>query len=410
MEEEPSVFRNAFLQIVSRIITSTTTFLTTIIIARQFGLLGFGDFAKAVNFVGVFALIVDFGLNAVFLQGILTNRLFRNLLFVRLLLAALVLVVANGISILLPPEQQGSFGFSQSAKLGILVFSFTLLTQAVLITSSSLFQKRQRYDLLVRATTLGSVITLALVMLFSLLVLPLPMVLSAFVFGTGGSCLLALFLTREKVLPLFIDKKASIRLFSQSVPLAMMLLFNLVYFRADIFILSLLRPTEDVGVYGFSYRFFDFFIAVPLFLSNALYPLLLRERGNKAFALLVRKYFFVFLAASILIALPAWFAAPLVSFVKSEFAQSVLPFRILLLSLPLFFLTSHLQWVLIAREEQRFLMYAYFFSAALNISLNVVFVPSFSYVASAIITGISEGIVFLLLFGKYCSGRKKFAK
>jgi O-antigen/teichoic acid export membrane protein len=42
-------------------------------------------------------------------------------------------------------------------------------------------------------------------------------------------------------------------------------------------------------------------------------------------------------------------------------------------------------------------MLVYFFSTLLNIALNIIFIPQFSYVACATITLISEGIVFVFL-------------
>jgi O-antigen/teichoic acid export membrane protein len=77
----------------------------------------------------------------------------------------------------------------------------------------------------------------------------------------------------------------------------------------------------------------------------------------------------------------------------------MLPFRILLLSLPFFFTTSFLQWTLITLGKQKYLMIVYFFSTLLNIVLNVIFIPQFSYVACATITVVSEGIVFAFLLG-----------
>jgi O-antigen/teichoic acid export membrane protein len=86
--------------------------------------------------------------------------------------------------------------------------------------------------------------------------------------------------------------------------------------------------------------------------------------------------------------------------IKTDFANCIIPFRILLLSLPFFFTTSFLQWVLITLEKQKYLMYVYLFSVILNIVLNIIFIPQFSYLASATITLISEGLVFVFLIGK----------
>jgi O-antigen/teichoic acid export membrane protein len=162
-----------------------------------------------------------------------------------------------------------------------------------------------------------------------------------------------------------------------------------------------MAPTKDVGIYGLSYKFFDFLIALPLFLSNAIYPFLIKaKQEEKGFLNLTRNYFFVFLAASFIIIIPFWFISPLFILIKNDFANCIIPFRILLLSLPFFFTTSFLQWVLITLGKQKYLMYVYLFSTILNIALNIIFIPQFSYLASATITLVSEGLVFLFLIGK----------
>src|SRR5258708_21706150 len=127
-----------------------------------------------------------------------------------------------------------------------------------------------------------------------------------------------------------------------------MLFFNLIYFRIDVLVLSLFQNTSAVGAYGLSYRFFDFLIALPLFLSNALYPTLLASQKNiSIFFKVLHKYVAISLGLSIIIIIPLWLLAPYFSLIREDFTQSIVPFRLLLLSLPFFFLTNILQWGLI---------------------------------------------------------------
>jgi O-antigen/teichoic acid export membrane protein len=65
--------------------------------------------------------------------------------------------------------------------------------------------------------------------------------------------------------------------------------------------------------------------------------------------------------------------------------------------LPFFFTTSFMQWILIALGKQKYLMIVYLLSTILNIVLNIIFIPQYSYVACAIITLVSEALVFLFL-------------
>lgn len=396
-----TIAKNTLFQIISRIVTSGAAFLATILIARFFGISGYGDFTKITAFVGLFYLLIDFGLNAFFLQEETTNNNFKSLFYFRLLLAFVLILIANTIPIFLPFNEKTDFGFSSFVKTGILIFSFTILTNVFTITSSAVFQRKLRYDYLMRAGIIGSLVTLFLVFIFVYNSLSLHFILLAFILGNLLTALLSIFWTKENIFPVFIDYAFIKKLLTTTFPLGITLIFNLVYFRSDIFLLSILKPTADVGVYGFAYKFFDFFIALPLFLSNSLYPFILRDQKNQRNTLsLLAKYLMVFVIFSLIILIPSWFLSPLFILVKKEFYLSIFPFRILILSLPFYFATSVLQWTLIAQREQKYLMFVYFFSTILNIFLNIVFIPVASYVASAIITGVSEAVVFCFLLFK----------
>ncbi|MDO8639776.1 MAG: oligosaccharide flippase family protein [bacterium] len=405
------ILKNTFYQLATRIFTSGIGFLTTLIIARQFGVLGYGDFTKIVSFVALFYLIADFGLNAVFLRDDEKGIHFKDLFYFRLLIAASLIILASAMSFLLPFNKQLGIGFSESVRLGIIIFSLSILNQAILTTCNAVFQRKLKYHLSMFSSIGGSAITLIFVLVFSILNFSLYYIILAMLIGGGITSLLSIILTKENISLKMPDTGFIKKLLIEGFPLALALIFNLIYFRIDIILLSFLKPTSDVGIYGFSYKFFDFLIALPLFLSNALYPSLLMHKNNyRKFFAVTKKYFLLLLMFSFFLTFVLWFLAPLIGFVRSDFYPSVFTFRILLLSLPFFFATSILQWVLIAKKEQKFLMFVYLFASILNIVLNLIFIPIASYTASAIITGVSEGIVFALLLAKTINVQKNFPK
>ena len=55
-------------------------------------------------------------------------------------------------------------------------------------------------------------------------------------------------------------------LFRKSIPLALALLINIVYFKADTIIISLFRDNTEVGIYGLSYRLLEASLIFPTFL------------------------------------------------------------------------------------------------------------------------------------------------
>jgi O-antigen/teichoic acid export membrane protein len=398
------IAKNTFYQVAARVATSFIGFLITIIIARKFGVIGFGDFIKVTSYVALFYLLVDLGFNAIFLQYEKPN--FKNLFYLRILISILVFAMLNLLAFFLPYNAVLNTGFSSSLRIGIVIFSVGIFAQSIILSASAIFQKSVNYFYYMIGTVSGAIINLLLVLIFSFLNYSIYFMLASFALSSLLSSFILLKLTRENIFPLSFDRRLAKEIFIKSFPIGLMLIFNLVYFRADMFLLSIFSSTKDVGIYGLSYKFFDFLIALPLFLSNVIYPFLIKAKQDEnEFFKITQKYFFIFLLLSFLVVIPFWFISPLFTLIKSDFTNAIIPFRILLVSLPFFFTTSFLQWVLIARGEGKYLLYVYFFSTIINIVLNIIFIPQFSYIACAVITVFSEGLVFVLLINKILFNR-----
>ncbi len=395
------IAKNVFFQLLSRITTSAVTFITTVLIASYLGASGFGDYTKIISIVGLFYVLSDFGLNALFLHEPDTKTHFRDLLGLRLILSVLFIVLLFIIAELLPYDRSQALGFSVQVKTGIIIYSLAILLNSILMTSQAIFQKTLSYQKLLFSTIIGSLVGLFLVWISVSHAKPLLTILLSLMVGQAVSALVSLLFTGQSFFPFTIDKKYMKSLLWQSFPLGVMLICNLIYFRIDVVLLSFFKSSHDVGVYGLAYKFFDFLIAIPLFYSNSLYPTFLPASKNfRSTSSNVKAYSIFFTFLSLLIILVFWFAAPLLSLIQKSFTESIFAFRLLLISLPFFFFTSLFQWYLIARKKLKYLVWVYLSIAILNIILNLYFIPLYSYRASAVITGATEGIVCILLFIK----------
>ncbi len=388
---------NTFYQIGGRVVSSGVSFLITLFIAQKMGVGIYSDYAKITAYVSLFYLFADFGLNAIFLQR--EKAYYKHLFYLRILMCVGIIVISDLISILLPYNAHSAIGFSNSVKFGIFLFSFTIFTEGILNSSLALFQRNLIYKYSFISTAIGSLATLVCLILFTFYSNSLFGILVAFLIGAVIESGLSVFFAKEKILPIEFDLEFSKGVIKESYPIALMLVFNLIYFRADMLILSSLKPSLDVAVYNLAYSFFDFLIAIPLFLSNVLYVSILRDVKTLNIKK-INKYLLTFIAFSLPITIFIFIASPLLRYIKESFELSSLALRILVSFLPVFFMTSILQWILIALKKQRFLAHVYLWLALINIVLNYIFIPSYSFVASAIITGVCETIVLILLYFK----------
>lgn len=167
MEKIKTIVSNTLFQIVARVITSGASFVIAIVVVRHFGVLGYGDYAKITAYVSLFYLLSDLGFNAIFLQQDDAKNRFKELLYLRFVIAIILIVVLNLISASLPYNQLSGIGYSPAVKMGILLFSLTLLTESTLYSSSVIFQQKLTYHNLLFAGLIGSLISLVLVGVFS---------------------------------------------------------------------------------------------------------------------------------------------------------------------------------------------------------------------------------------------------
>lgn len=407
--ELKSVSINTLVQFLLRITSSIPSLIATLLIAYFAGYETLGSFTKIVAFVSIFYLIVDFGMNSLFLKTYFekTSKYFGNLILLRLLFSFALVPVVAILAFLLPQNKLVGTGFSDFEKYGIVIFSLTIIGVGMNISLQAFLQRKLSYYLSLVPTLLSSLILLMLV-LFASFNHNLYLLLFSYI-ASGAVLTFSLFIIIKKKYGLTIEKTNNFTRFSKalliaSFPLGLMLFFNLLYAKADTFILSVYRPTYDVGVYGISYKFFEVFLAFPTFLANSVYPLLLKEhKSQKRYASLFRRYTILFLLLSFLITVITFFGAPLITVFKEEFVKSVVPLQILILSLPFFFLTSLLQWHFLIKGKLKFLVPLYGGAMLLNIILNIIFVPTFSYYAAAITTGLSETLVFIVMLWYFYS-------
>jgi len=409
------VAANTASQILAKVFGAGATFLISIMVARAYGTQGYGDFTKIITYFAFFFLFSDFGLNAVYLQRRSikiqekneTNQLWPTLVSLRLLGSIVLIILALVILAILPHGTEQ--GYTSFVRTGILIFIPAILFQSMLTTANAYFQERFRYDLSAVAVGAGSVVAIivAFVLMPTAAFGTLSGVLAIFcgILITAGC---AVYFVRRlgASLSLATTKVRMVELLRRAFPLGLTLIFNVIYFRADSFILTLTRATEEVGIYGFAYKVFEVPLVFPTFFMNSMYPLLLAEvrksdnsgemQTSGRFRRLIVGSLFVMIVSSILMVIFLYVASPLLPYIRHEFSASIEPLRVLSLSAPFFFLTSLTMWVLIALGKQKILAWIYAVLMIFNILLNIVFVPRYGYMAAAWITFVSEGVVFLV--------------
>lgn len=390
---------NTFYQFLSRIFTSVANFILILLVANSMGSLGLGQYNKVFAFIGVFSLFVDFGMNAIFMKSEEIQKKFWSLIALRLALATVVFILIQPILWILPYNPINHIGFSPLEKISIEIISLVLFMYSFSQSFQAFFQKKNRFDLLIYPNIIFSIL-LVLIGWYGYTTHSLEIYFIATLISWLGYIIFSfILLYRTNSIPFSIDFTYIKHLLYASIPLGLTLLVNILYVRADTLILSLTRSTQEVGVYTLAYKFFEFPLTLSFFLMNALYPLFLEKKteSDRAFRELIQKWILIILVASVLLSAASYIGAPMLTLVKQDFAASIIPFRILIASYPIFFLSNLILWTIITENKEKKLPIVYILSLCINVVLNIIFIPKFGYIAAAITTGISEVVVLISL-------------
>lgn len=399
------VIKNTGAQIIGKGITATITMLVTVLISRSLGPAGYGDFTKIAVFVGYFYTLSDFGLNAIYIKIAKEEKVehLKPLFGLRILIGIALAIVAVTVAQLFPYNPVARTGFGPIVKIGVLIASTTIITQALFTTSNAFFQKILRYDLSVLAAVSSYAVIVACVIFITLTSKSILGYTAAYSIGGIFLFLFAYLLIAKRTgvffLPTF-SKKEFLTFLKPAWPVGVALIFNLIYFRIDVLILSNFRPTEEVGIYGLAYQFFEAATAVPLFFANSIYPVIQKAyaQGSQNFKEQISLWFKILFGASLLVTLGLIVASILIPYIfTTSFTPSQKSLQLLSLGMPFFFISALLWHLIIVFNKQKYLTAIYAIGAVFNITTNLIFIPKYGYMAASAITVISEALITLLL-------------
>jgi O-antigen/teichoic acid export membrane protein len=188
----------------------------------------------------------------------------------------------------------------------------------------------------------------------------------------------------------------------RSLPIAVSIIFNLIYLKADMLILSFVRPDFEVGLYGAAYRVIDILMMVPVMLMGVILPIATGAwtSGDSARAgRALQKIFDAFMVYTIPVVCGGWLVAPrLMALVAGpSFTESGASLRILLLAFFAATMSTLFGHFIVALQKQRRVVWVYGSDAVLSLAAYIIFIPMFGMFAAAWATVFSELYAAVLL-------------
>ncbi len=167
-----------------------------------------------------------------------------------------------------------------------------------------------------------------------------------------------------------------------------------------------------MGIYSAGYKFFDALLFVAASYNISATPILskLKNTPGEFYQRIRRDSTYLFLLG-LLISVFVYLVAPFViGLLKHDYSDSSRVLRIVIFALPLILFSSVIMNVLYVVGKSRWVLIMFALQSILNLILNLIYIPKYSYIASSYITVFSEftNALFLIIIFYVFIFRRRF--
>ena len=404
-----SARRIAYSTIAQILAKSLAVFVSSfmlVILANHLGTIGMGYYSTVTTFVTFFAACAELGVTAVMLREISQNaeareRITGEFFAFRIVFGAVMMSLGPLVALCIPQ-------YSQVIVLGIVIQSVTQFIATCSLSFACMLQISLQLHRAVYAELASRIFCLVMIVFaakyytdstqFFFFVLWLTALA-----GLMHAVVTYLFARQLwRIRPCFGLRRLKAILILV-LPMGLFSVLGMVHFKSDTFLLSVLRPAYDVGIYGYAYRLAEILFHIPLMFVGTTFPRMseLRKTDLSGFSVFCQKVFatlgFVALPVVTGVALLAPYLTTLLA--GQNVADAIIAghvLRILSIAMLGWFFSSFFQYMLLAGSDYSVLTRNLALAAVANIVLNVLLIPYFSYYAAALITVATEAGLLLL--------------
>jgi O-antigen/teichoic acid export membrane protein len=369
--------------------------------ARHLGVEGFGILSFALAFTGIFSIFSDLGLQQLTIRNVARdkssiNKYLGNVAGMKMILVTFTFgLIALTINLLGYPEE--TIRVVYLIALNIILTAFTGMF-------NSIFQAFEKMKFVSVGRILNSVLLLSgalfainqgfsvvgfafLYFLVSVIILVYSFVICAWKF----------------VLPkIEVDWGFWKPTMKEALPFGLSGIFVSIYFWIDSIMLSLMQGDEVVGWYNAAYRLIYVLLFIPGAYFSSVYPIMSRfyktSDDSLKFAYEKSMKYIMIIAYPIVIGV-TFFASRIILLIYSEeFIPSISALQILAWAVFFSFLAHATVYTLNSTNRQIIYTKITFLAMVVNVALNLVFIPRFSFIGASFTTLVAEFIGFFLMF------------
>lgn len=402
------IAKNTGVLLVSQVVSYILGFFYVMYAARYLGAAGFGILSFALAFTGIFGVFTDLGLRPLTVREVARNKslapkYLANVSAMKIILVSITFgLIALIINLLGYPKQTIKVVYLIALSVIFTAFSgmFYSIFQAfekmeyqslgqilnsALMLSGVIFAIRQGFSVVGFAS---------LYFIASIAVLGYSLAVLRWKFSNP-----TLAWSPRKIEIDWSFWKPTIK---EALPFGLSAIFVTVYFWIDTVMLSLMKGNEAVGWYNAAYRFVYVLLFIPGAYFSSIYPIMSKfyktSEDSLKFSYKKSLKYILIVAYPIAIGVTLFANKIILLVFKEEFTPSIPALQILVWAVFFSYLAHATLYTLNSINRQIIYTKVTSLAMVLNIILNLIFIPSFSFIGASLTTLFTEFIGFFLMF------------
>jgi len=202
-------------------------------------------------------------------------------------------------------------------------------------------------------------------------------------------------------IPAASDRGLRREMMRESWPLMLNHLLAYLFYKVDVYLMEPILGSESLGLYSIGYKLLDAVMVIPSMFTMALFPVISRQAQGDRDALM--RFYRLGTKILVLLVLPVALITTVIGremvliLGGSEYLPgAAVALRLMAWSMPIGWINSITQYVLISVDRQRYLTRAYTVGFSVSLLANLALMSRYGYAASAVLHVVSEAILLVL--------------
>ncbi|HTX61482.1 MAG TPA: flippase [Methanobacterium sp.] len=393
MIEAKKIARNTLMVFISQVIYYILTFFTVIYTARYLGAEGFGILSLALSITSIFAMFIDMGLSTYMVREVSRDKSKAETFIPNIALMRLILSLITVFLIIL---MVNLINYSGTVKLVIYILTVSIIINGISGIFSYVFQANEKMEFLAVSTIIlsGSMLLGTLLGVYSQLNLFYFAYLYIISNGLVFIFILTSYIWKFHIPHIKINFNIWKPTLREAWPFGVAAMSGLLYTYIDSILLSIFQNSTVVGWYSAAYRLMLVVLFIPITLNTVLFPVMspLFKSSTESLKLINERYFKYMIIIGLPLGLGTTFLAEKIILLVygADYTNSIISLQILIWTMVFTFIGASFVQVLQSINKQLIITKIAVVCVFINIILNLILIPGFSFVGASVATVLTE--------------------